>query len=139
VNRSYGVWIFHAKSPIGDKRVVRENKLGSFVQTRFQRAVGIQYLGHSEPKFLDSWGGFTGNGPRAKPRTPREMLRGFFGKRPIKRHRLLLIAGAQRAMSSYKGHAVLATKHLRQVGVPGIAVFVARVRVRIENEGRQSR
>jgi ketosteroid isomerase-like protein len=134
VNRSYGVWIFHARSPIDDKRVVRENRRGYWTQTLFQRAVGIRYLGYSESRFPDSWGGFTGSGPRAKPRTLTEMLGSYFSKGPLKRHRVTLRPRAHKALSGYNGHAILAAKHLRRVGVPGIAVFVANVRVRIEND-----
>ena len=128
--RSYGIWIFRAKSPIDDKRVVREDRYGLLAQTMFQRAVGIRYTGRSGSRFPDSWGGFTGRGPRATPRTLVELLSGYFNKGPIKRHRVTFHAGANKALSNYNGHAVLAAQHLRRVGVPGIAVFIGTVRTR---------
>ena len=134
MNRSYFVWIFHSKSPIDDKRVVREDVNGYLLQTRFQRSVGVRYLGKSAPRFPDSWGGFTGNGPRAKPRHPRDFLRGFFGPGFLPRHRVLLFPGAQAAMSKYRGNAVLYAKHLRPVRVAGVAVCVGRLCVRVGNE-----
>ena len=132
LNRSYGVWIFPAKSPIGDRRVLREDRCGHAVQTQFQRAVGIRYVGRSGSSFPDSWGGFIGRGPRARPQKPPDLLVGFFSKGPVKRHRVMFHAGASSALSKYEGHAVLAAKHLRRVGVGGIAVFVGRVRVRVD-------
>jgi hypothetical protein len=131
LNRTYFVWVFCTKSPLGDRRVVREDEHGYFVQTRFQRHVGIRYLGRSKPRFPDSWGGFTGHGPRSKPRTLREFLAGVFSDKPLGRHRVLLFSASQAAMSRYRGNAILAAKHLRAVDLPGIAVCVAKLRIRI--------
>lgn len=134
LNRSYGIWVFRGRDPLGDGRVYREDGSGYQVQIRFYRSVGAKYKDHSTPRFLDSWGGIVGHSPRSNPRTPAELLAGFFAKGPPSRHRTKFKPGCVAAVVGCKGYAVVAVKRLRPFGMPGVAQFIGSIRVRVEHE-----
>ncbi len=134
LNRSYGIWVFRSRDPLEDKRVYREDGRGYQVQSRFYRSVGARYKDHSVPRFLNTWGGIVGHSPRSNPRTPAELLSGFFTKGPPLRHRAKFQTGSVAAVVGCKGYAVVAAKHLRRFGLPGVAQFIGNIRVRVERE-----
>ena len=134
LNRSYGIWVFRSRNPLEDKRVYREDGNGYQVQSQFYGSFGAKYKDHSEPRILNTSGGIVGHSPRSNPRTPAELLAGFFAKGPPRRHRTKFQTGSVAAVVGCKGYAVVAAKRLKPVGVPGVAQFIGSIRVRVERE-----
>lgn len=136
LNLSYGIWTFQSRNPLRDRRVCREDRSGDQRQSRFYRAAGVRYRGTAKAGALVCHGGLVGFGKGVGPRTPADLLDGFFAPGMPRRHRMHFRQGSARKLARSKGCAILSAMHLRHASVPGLAEFIGVVRVRLRADGK---
>lgn len=129
MRRSFGLWLLTSPRSFEDPRIWREDEESYARQTPFQRAIGVRYVGRRQPRFPDSFTGFGSFVRRSRPRSLPWVLKGWFHPGPVKPQHFSLRAGHAAILSRATGYALVSSRHLRHVSVPG-AQFVGVVRVR---------
>lgn len=132
MRRSFGLWLLTGPRSFEDPRIWREDEQSYARQTLFQRAVGVRYVGRVPPRFPDSFTGFGSFVRRSRPRSLSWALKGWFHSGPVKPQNFSLRAGHAAVLSRATGYALISSRRLRRVSVPG-AQFVGIVRVKAED------
>jgi hypothetical protein len=130
VNRRYALWLIVSPLSFEDRRVWRESKNSDQLQTRFQRAVGVRYVGKGSPRYSNAKGGVMSFTNRPGAGSVRQMLKGIFSTRALPRHRVQLHPGHSQFVPKATGLVFLSAPQLRpNVPAPGVR-FVGTVTVR---------
>lgn len=132
MRRRFGLWLLTGPRSFEDPRIWREDSQSYQLQTPFQRAVGVRYVGRRSSRYPDALTGFGAFG-RSRPRSVATMLKGYFRRGPVPRQWLSLIPGREGALSRATGYVLIASPRLRSVSKYG-AVFVGFIRARRDDE-----
>jgi hypothetical protein len=133
MHRRFGLWVLTGPRSFEDPRIWREDSQSYQVQTPFQRAVGVRYLGKGSPRYPDAFTGFGGFAARSRPRSVAMLLKGWFQPGPVPHRWLSLLPGRAANVARATGYVLVATPRLRPVSKYG-AVFVGFVRARVQGE-----
>jgi hypothetical protein len=131
MRRVFGLWLLTCPRSFKDPRIWGEDRRSYAVQTPFQRAAGVRYIGRSQPRFPDS---FTGFGSFVRGSRPRSVVCAFNGwfSHPLRPQHLSLTAGHLTVLRRATGYAMISSRHLRCVSLHN-AHFVGILRVRDED------
>lgn len=131
MRRLFGLWLLSGPRSFQDPRIWREDRQSYALQTPFQRAVGVRYIGRSRPRFPDSNTGFGSFVPGSQHISVIRAFKGWFSK-PLRPQHLSLKDGHLAQLRRATGYALVSSRHLRRVSLYG-ANFVGTVRVRDED------
>ena len=131
MRRLFGLWLLSGPRSFQDPRIWREDRQSYALQTPFQRAVGVRYIGRSRPRFPDSNTGFGSFVPRSRHISVIRAFKGWFSK-PLRPQHLSLKDGHLAQLHRATGYALVSSRHLRRVSLYG-ANFVGTFRVRDED------
>jgi hypothetical protein len=131
MRRLFGLWLLTGPRSFQDRRIWREDRQSYALQTPFQRAIGVRYIGRSQPRFPDS---FTGFGSFVRGSQHRSVVHSFKGwfSRPLKQQQLVLKEGHLTHLRRATGYALVSSRHLRCVSLHG-ANFAGIIRVKDED------
>ena len=85
MRRRFGLWLLTGPRPFEDPRIWREDSQSYQLQTPFQRAEGVRYVGRRAPRYCDVFTGF-GSCGRSRSRSVSTLLKGWFRHGPVPRH-----------------------------------------------------
>lgn len=131
MRRLFGLWLFTGPRSFQDSRIWREDGQSYALQTPFQRAIGVRYMGRSKPRFPDSFTGFGSFRRGSRQGSVVRAFKGWFSK-PLRHQHLALKEGHLTHLRSATGYALLSSRHLRCVSLHG-AKFAGVIRVKDEN------
>ena len=130
MRRKFGLWLLTGPLSFQDRRIWREDRQSYALQTPFQRAVGVRYLGRSQPRLPDSFTGFGSFVRGSRHRSVIHAFKGWFTS-PLRPQHLVLEEGHLTHLHRATGYALISSRHLRCVSLYG-ANFVGIVRVKDE-------
>ena len=124
----FWIWLVVSKQSFEDPRIWREDSQSYALQTRFQRRVGVRYVGKRNPRFPDALTGFGSIVPRHRPRSMALLFKDHFHRGPVGPQSFSLRAGHRAVLARATGYAIISSPRLRGVHSPG-AVFVGSMRI----------
>jgi hypothetical protein len=132
MHRKFGVWLIVSKQSFEDPRIWREDSQSYALQTRFQRCVGVKYVGERYPRFPNALTGFGSIVPRNRPRSMALLFKDHFHAGPVRPQSFWLRTGYRAVLARATGYAIISTRRLRRVSSPGV-VFVGSMWIRDSN------
>lgn len=131
MHKHFGIWLITSERSFFHPAIWREDANSYAVQTRLQRIAGVRYVGTRYPKLPDGLTGFGETGRSGRRRSIARLFKGQFDADPVISQSFVLRRGHRSILARATGYAIISSKRLRGVSIPG-AVFVGTMKVRVD-------